>query len=53
MEANLWEDELFSTGARFEYIYGRVDVFLCYSAVEDELHVAGAFEFLEDGIVCA
>ncbi len=45
------EEEFFAAGAAFEDIDGGIDVGLTDFAVEDELHVAGAFELLEDEVV--
>ena len=47
------EEEFLASGAAFEDIDGGVDVLLCDAAVEDEFHVACAFEFLEDEFVGA
>ena len=45
------EEEFLAAGAAFEDIDGGVDVGLGDLAVEHELHVAGAFELLEDEVV--
>ena len=47
------EKQLFATGAALKNVHGRVDVLLGDLAVEDQFHVAGAFEFLENQIVGA
>jgi hypothetical protein len=47
------EEEFLASGAAFEDIDCWVDVLLGDAAIEDEFHVAGAFEFLEDEFVGA
>lgn len=47
------EKKLLAASAALEDVDSGVDVHLRDAAVEDELHVAGAFELLEDEVIHA
>lgn len=51
VEGVVGEEEFFAAGAGTKDVDGGVDEVFGEFAVEDEFHVSGAFEFLEDGVV--
>jgi hypothetical protein len=46
-----WTEQLFAPGPGLEHVHGREDAAVGDGAVEDELHVPGALELLEDHLV--
>src|SRR5690349_3839881 len=53
VQVGLGQKQFFAAGPTLEDIDGRVDALVADLAIEDELHVAGALELLEDELIHA